>query len=268
LGVYLLLKKKFNSFFFKLVFFKIIFLRGQKVLILANIYKMQRRLGVSGRKGLGSLEKPKKSFRARKTKKKKTFKHFLLAKRFPWKSVAADKQKGRIFKKSGFALCFVNYRVERYLERLLLFPVEIKLKNVFGLKKKRVSSIRVESLCRLIYKKSKTFWKLKKFLFLKDSISILSLSFFYQKSGLLADYVSEMVKGRRKFLFELRNLKGLLPVFKRYYFSVYGTSVKVNVLGKIFGQRKRRFRCFSLYEGLKFSTQDVKGNVSYSLTQT
>jgi hypothetical protein len=77
-----------------------------------------------------------------------------------------------------------------------------------------------------------------------------------------------MVKVRRKFLFGLKNLKGLLPVFKKYYFLAYGTSVKINVLGKIFGQRKRRFRCFSLYEGLKFSTQDPKRDISYSLTQT
>jgi hypothetical protein len=105
-------------------------------------------------------------------------------------------------------------------------------------------------------------------LFLKDGINILSLSFFYQKSDLLANYVSDIIKVRRKFLFELKSLKGLLPVFKEYYFLNYSASLKINVLGKIFGQRKRRFRCFSIQEGLKFSTQDVKANISYSLTQS
>jgi hypothetical protein len=157
LGLYLLLKKKLNAFFFKLIFFKIIFLRGQKVLVLANIYKMQRRLNVSGRKRLAVLDKPKKSFLVKKTKKTKMSEHFLLSKRYRIRRTPTDKQKRGLFKSIGFTLCSVNYRVERYLERLLLFPVEIKLKNIFSLKKKQVPSMRVESLCRLIYKESKRF---------------------------------------------------------------------------------------------------------------
>lgn len=73
---------------------------------------------------------------------------------------------------------------------------------------------------------------------------------------------------RRKFLFELRNIKSLLPYFRNYYFLIYGSSLKINVLGKIFGQRKRRFRCFTLKEGLKFSTQDTLVNLSYSLAHS
>lgn len=105
-------------------------------------------------------------------------------------------------------------------------------------------------------------------MYLKDAINILSLAFFYQKSGLLAQYIADIVKLRRKFLFDLKKLKSLLPYFKKHYFLIYGASLKINVLGKIFGQRKRRFRCFSLSEGLKFSTQDIRVNLSYSLAHT
>jgi ribosomal protein S3 len=59
-----------------------------------------------------------------------------------------------------------------------------------------------------------------------------------------------------------------LPYFNNYYFLLYGSSLKINVLGKIFGQRKRRFRCFTLAEGLKFSTQDAGVDLSYSLAQS
>ena len=103
---------------------------------------------------------------------------------------------------------------------------------------------------------------------MKDAINILSLSFFYQKSRLLAGYLAEIVGHRRKFLFDLKNIQSLLPYFKDYYFLVYGSSLKINVLGKIFGQRKRRFRCFTVEEGLKFSTQDAGVNLSYTLEQT
>jgi hypothetical protein len=105
-------------------------------------------------------------------------------------------------------------------------------------------------------------------LYLKDSINILSLSFFYNKSELLSNYLSDLVRLRRKFFLDLKNLKNLLPYFKNRYFLLYGSSVRISVLGKIFGQRKRRFRCFTLSEGLKFSTQDVRVNLSYSLSQS
>jgi hypothetical protein len=43
----------------------------------------------------------------------------------------------------------------------LSFPIEIRLKNVFGLKKKyilsRKSTIRALPICRVVYKKTKTF---------------------------------------------------------------------------------------------------------------
>jgi hypothetical protein len=177
-----------------------------------------------------------------------------------------------LFSVNQINLLFFNFSLERFLVKVLLFPVEVKLRNVFSLKKKRVlnkkTAISVLSLCRLIYKKAKTFWKLKNFFYLKDSINILSLSFFYQKSELLANYLADVLRLRRKFFFELRHFKNLLPYFKNYYFLVYGASLKINVLGKLFGQRKRRFRCFTLKEGLKFSTQDVCVNLSYSLAHT
>jgi hypothetical protein len=159
LGVYLLLKKKLDAFFVKIVFFKIIFLRGQKVFILANIYKVQKRVTASARKGSGVRGRPIKSFRVKRVRKKSAFKSFLLSKRYPLKVVVSRDRKKGIFKTNGLALTFINFRVERCLERLLLSPVEIKLKNIFSLKKKQVRSrtLRVVSLCRLVYKKTKSF---------------------------------------------------------------------------------------------------------------
>jgi hypothetical protein len=105
-------------------------------------------------------------------------------------------------------------------------------------------------------------------LYLKDSINILSLSFFYNKSELLGDYIADIIRLRRKFLFELRNLQSILPFFHSQYFSRYKASLKINILGKILGQRRRRFRCFVIKSGLKFSTQDINLGLSYSLTQS
>ena len=105
-------------------------------------------------------------------------------------------------------------------------------------------------------------------MYLKDAINILSLSFFYNKSELLANYIADIIRFRRKFLFELRNIKSILPFFKNEYFNRYKASLKINVLGKILGQRRRRFRCFVIKEGLKFSTQDIKLGLSYSLAQS
>lgn len=84
---------------------------------------------------------------------------------------------------------------------------------------------------------------------------------------MLAGYIADIVRLRRKFLITLKSIKSLLPYFKGFYFLFYGASLKINVLGKIFGQRRRRFRCFRIQEGLNFSTQDTCVNISYSLAQ-
>jgi hypothetical protein len=208
--------------------------------------------------------------------RKGVYRSALSAKKFPRKDAGAKhNQQGRAsspFSLGRVNLAAFNLNVERFLSKLLSFPVEIRLKNVFSLKKKHILSrkntISALTICRIIYKKTQTFWKLKNSLYLKDFINILSLSFFYHKSELLSNYLADIVRLRRKFFFELKNFKLLLPYFKTYYFLVYGSSLKVNVLGKIFGQRKRRFRCFTVKEGLKFSTQDVRVNLSYSLTHS
>jgi hypothetical protein len=285
LAIYLLVKKKLNSFFFKVIFFKIIFLRGQKILILVNTYRLIKRITNSNRRTLvpfnsrptGKFSRARGVVKFSSARHKKTlFKRVLLSKIFP----SIYKQKLRAVPTGGKGLFSVNrinflsfnLKLEQFLAKLVCFPIEVRLKSIFSLKTPRVlkqkRSVSVLSLCRIIYKKTKNFWKLNFFLYLKDAINILSLSFFYHKSELLANYLADIVRHRRKFFFELKNFKSLLPYFKSYYFLVYGSSLKINVLGKIFGQRKRRFRCFTIKEGLKFSTQDARVNLSYSLAHS
>lgn len=105
-------------------------------------------------------------------------------------------------------------------------------------------------------------------MYLKDFINVLSIAFFYQKSILLSEYIADVIRLRRKFFQDLKSIKSLLPHFKKHYFLIHSASLKINVLGKLYGQRRRRFRCFQLSEGVKFSTQDIHLNVSYSLSQT
>jgi hypothetical protein len=275
-----MLKKKLNSFFFKIIFFKIIFLPGQKSLILVNCYKIIKRITNSNRRG--PLKKDPGKDRTAvepsrlKSNRRGTFNRFLVTKPYRKNNFGTkQKQRPRLskgsFSLSRLGLVFFNFRLERFLVRLLRFPVQVRLKNIFSLKNKNVllqKRVSVLILCRAIYKKAKVFWRLKRFLYLKDCINVLNLAFFYQKSELLANYLADIVRLRRSFFFELRTLKRLLPYFKKQYFLIYGASLKINVLGKLFGQRKRRFRCLSLKEGLRFSTQDVHVNLSYSLVQT
>jgi hypothetical protein len=296
LAIYLLVKKKLNFFFFKVIFFKIIFLRGQKILVLVNTYRLIRRVSNSNerfgvpftpnrrqavpfkpnRRQAAFKPTGKRSPRVLKIgrRKKCLFKRVSLSKffrRVPKRRLPVVRDK-RLFSFRRISFVSFNIKLEQFLAKLLSFPVEIRLKSIFSLKKIRVSKqkrpVTVLGLCRSIYRKTKNFGKLKFFLYLKDAINILSLSFFYHKSELLANYLADIVRYRRKFFSELRNFKILLPYFKQYYFLVYKSSLKINVLGKIFGQRKRRFRCFTIKEGLKFSTQDARANLSYSLAQS
>jgi hypothetical protein len=50
----------------------------------------------------------------------------------------------------------LNLKLERFLSNTLQFPVEICLKNVFSLKKKKKGNS-VVRLCRAVYKKTKNF---------------------------------------------------------------------------------------------------------------
>jgi hypothetical protein len=153
----LLLKKKLDSFFVKIVFFKILFLRGQKVLVLANIYKVQVPVLSSARKKPSERKRSVKSFQLKSLQKKSIFKSFLLAKSYPQKVIVFRERKRGLFKASAFALRFISFSAERFLEKLLLSPVEVKLKNIFGLKKERVKTSQIVGLCRRVYKRTKSF---------------------------------------------------------------------------------------------------------------
>lgn len=274
LAIYLFLKKKLNSAFFKIVFFKIIFLKGQKVLILVNVYRIFRRITNRSLKATNTTgpERVAKTLKGRSL----NFKRALGAKKFPpAKEVLVKKSVFRprkgVFSLTRLQLNYFNFSLERFLGKWLVFPCSIRIKNIFSLKKKLRLAKKINnllSLCRKVYKISSRFWQLRRFLYLKDFINVLSIAFFYQKSILLSEYIADVIRLRRKFFQDLKSIKSLLPHFKKHYFLIHSASLKINILGKLYGQRRRRFRCFQLSEGVKFSTQDIHLNVSYSLSQT
>jgi hypothetical protein len=204
------------------------------------------------------------------------FKRALAAKKFPPAKEALIQgsvfRPGRgVFSLTKLQLVYFNFSLERFLAKSLVFSVSVRLKNIFSLKKKIRLAKKINnllSLCRKVYKISSRFWQLRRFLYLKDFINVLSIAFFYQKSIFLSEYLADVIRQRRKFFQDLKNIKILLPQFKKHYFLIHNASLKINVLGKLFGQRRRRFRCFQLVEGVKFSTQDIQLNISYSLSQT
>jgi hypothetical protein len=164
-------KKKLNSFLFKVIFLKIIFLRGQKILVLVNTYQLIKRITNSNRRALVPFNaRPTRKFGgARVSKvpryKKSLFKRALLSKRFlavfKQKLKAVPRQSKGLFSVNRTGFLFFNLKLEQFLAKLVSFPVEIRLKSIFSLKKGRVLKKKrpfsVLSLCRTIYKKTKNF---------------------------------------------------------------------------------------------------------------
>jgi hypothetical protein len=185
--------------------------------------------------------------------------------------------KKTIFSTSSVGLRYLVLHLKRFLFKQLRYPVHLKIKNVFFLKRKKTHRIFKKnkafsyfSLVSLqVYKKSQTFHKLWFFLYLKDMINILNCAFFFHKSELVSSYISDLIKGRnRRFLRDLTSIKSLLLLFKGYYGFTFGSAIRIYVLGKMKGQKSRRFRRFVLKSGLSFSTQNPSKNVSFSLAQT
>lgn len=173
---------------------------------------------------------------------------------------------------NGFCLS-----LERILYRILLFPVTIKLRNVFERRLSVKSLTAVNSsnylvkISRLVYKNSRQAHNLRYFKYLKDTINIINLSFFFHKSELMSNYIAEMVMFKnRGFFGEVLKVKRLIPQFHKYYFNrgPKSSSLRIYILGKMRGQKARRFRRLIFNFGYKFSTQDVNLNLSYSLSQT
>jgi hypothetical protein len=174
LAVYLLVKKKLDSFFFKVIFLKILFLRGQKILVLVNTYRLIKRITNSNRRsavpfktnrrtGIAFNPIKKRLVTALKRRHQKClFKQVLSSKFF-----SAIRQKAPALRERGlFSTQRVNFlafnlKLEQFLAKSLSFPVEIRLKSIFSLKKTRVLKqkrpVTVLSLCRTIYKKTKNF---------------------------------------------------------------------------------------------------------------
>jgi hypothetical protein len=183
LAVYLLVKKKLDSFFFKVIFLKILFLRGQKILVLVNTYRLIKRITNSNRRtavpfktnrrtavlktnrrtGIAFNPTKKRLVTALKRRHKKClFKQVLSSKIF-----SAIRQKSPALREQGlFSAQRVNFlafnlKLEQFLAKSLSFPVEIRLKSIFSLQKTRVLKpkrpVTVLSLCRTIYKKTKNF---------------------------------------------------------------------------------------------------------------
>jgi hypothetical protein len=291
LSVYISLKRRLNFLSFKIVFFKILFLKKNKVIVLVDVYRLLKKLNFkrffskrnsfpqnsnrlygppgSARSSRGNLN----SFFLRKKK------WVVLHGEDPW--VLFTKEKGFIrqvlffldkITLNGFCLS-----LERVLYRILLFPVTLKLRSVFErrLPVKTVTALSSSNylvkISRLVYKSSRRAHNLRYFKYLKDTINIMNLSFFFHKSELLSNYIAEIVMFKnRGFFGEVLKVKRLIPQFSAYYFSLAhkSSSLRIYILGKMRGQKARRFRRLIFNFGFKFSTQDVNLNLSYSLSQT
>lgn len=208
-------------------------------------------------------------------------------------------QENSFFKKTIFSinklnLKFFAFNLERILFRLLLFPLNLKLRNIFEKKKKsfwdkqkfilrkqkillglkpksrfgkKLSPI---SISRHVFKRASSYYRLTFFLQLKDAINLFNLAFFFNKSELISEFIGELIRdrGKKQFFGDLQNLQLILNAFPRYVFDAYGTGIKIAVFGKMQGQKKRRFRRFILNRGAWFSTQKITLNLSYNLKET
>jgi hypothetical protein len=173
---------------------------------------------------------------------------------------------------NGFCLA-----LERTLYRILLFPVVIKIRNVFervlnkNPRPTKSNSNYLVKISRDVYKNSRRVRNLQYFKYLKDTINIINLSFFFHKSELISNYIAEIVMFKnRGFFGEVIRVKRLIPRFAKYYFKINQkpSSLRIFIIGKMRGQKARRFRRLIFKFGTKFSTQDVNLNLSYSLSQT
>ena len=138
------------------------FLKGQKVLILVNMYKIfqritNRRLKVLITRGPERLPKSVKG-------RDLNFKKALAAKKFPAAKEAVIKGSRRakegVFSLTKLELVYFKFNLERFLRKSLSFSVNIRLKNIFSLKKKTKLARKINSLltlCRKVYKTSSRF---------------------------------------------------------------------------------------------------------------
>ena len=166
-----------DAFFFKIVFFKIVFLKGQKALILVNTYSLINRFQ-DFKKQLTAPKKPfSRNLRSTKPtlevrfnrRAKSKFRVFLATKKYPLKTpgrlvrgrdLGLRPRKG-MFSMTRLKLISFNWSLERFLSHLLPFSIEVRLKNIFSLKKNvtctQKSPVSLLGLCRAIYKRTKNF---------------------------------------------------------------------------------------------------------------
>jgi hypothetical protein len=181
LAVYLLLKKKLNSLFFKIVFLKLIFLKKNKILVLVNIYKLTKVISNSNKRSSGPVVARGSKFNRVKTRPKvlqKTNKQINMAgkvqtlistKLFSKKKKVKSQLRTEkaeeesflvksLFSTSKLKLRFFSFQVERFLSKILGFSTEVRLKNIFNFKAQpQHVGLDVLTLSKLVYKKAKTF---------------------------------------------------------------------------------------------------------------
>lgn len=111
-----------------------------------------------------------------------------------------------------------------------------------------------------IFKVLNKYWRQFKFLqqsFI-DFVNVSNFSFFFLK----ADYLLSVVG---KFLLRRQNISRLLKTFVRllnFFYPIYcippiNRSIRLNITGKLGGQRKRKFRNFLITVGDRGAAQKI-----------
>ena len=172
-----------------MVFFKIIFLKGNKALILVNVYKIIKAISKSNRRAAQNFTKtprfgfrnkpqarvivPKKKFPRKTDSHESTdvLKTRNSAKKYPKKPQThrqdINNAENRVFiRKIIFStgwlkLRFYSFLLKRALSKILPFPIDVRLKNIFNFKAKRSLQPRNPTslilLSKAVYKKAKSF---------------------------------------------------------------------------------------------------------------
>lgn len=297
LSVYFFILKALNAFGYKIIFFKILFLKKTKFLVLINVYKLlnKNRPKKSSKKSpfLNKKSSNQKTQYLSKKSAKTAFGTGVATLISSWKADFDSKQRSSALssevqksyqqpnivfypkKNRTLSLKFLVFRLERLFYNLFGVAASFKVKDIFKLNSKKnnlsafASPLSLLQISKVVYARCKNYYRLRFNPFLKDTVNLLNIGIFYHKAQIVSDLVAGFLIKSRQVLKNLYNVKNVLNYFQPIFFSEYGLqgSIKIGVFGKLRGQKNRRFRSFFIKYGKGFSTQDYGLNLSYSYSQ-
>jgi hypothetical protein len=126
--------------------------------VLVNTYRLLQRVSNAYRrpKNLRGFSKKVRVLPRLRRKKAQFFQYLLKKKFLAPRFISVEALERGFFPLKVLRQKGLNLKLERFLSNTLQFPVEIRLKNVFSLKKKKKGNS-VITLCRAVYKTTKNF---------------------------------------------------------------------------------------------------------------